>query len=265
MKERPILFSAAMVRALLDGSKTQTRRVMKPQPEPVPHRPGDYWWPCNAFQSMVSVSDTRAPGAHGMAGDACPHGAHGDQLRVRETFFAYGRWETRFSAKKARDEWHFVDMTAECDRAYQFAADNPNLVMAAGRGGALPGWYKRPAIFMPRWASRILLEIVSVRVERLNDCSEADAKAEGVMQLDADDSQRPEVRTKDGWQLCPTCAGTGLRSTLGASGGVNFDVECSECDTHLKLYRHLWEAINGPGSWAANPWCWAITFRRVTP
>ena len=123
----------------------------------------------------------------------------------------------------------------------------------------------RVSIHMPRWASRILLEIVSVRVERLNDCSEADAKAEGVMQLDADDWPRPETRTKDGWQLCPTCAGTGLRSTLGVGGGVNFDVDCTDCDTHLKLYRHLWEAINGAGSWAANPGVWVVEFARVTP
>ena len=235
MKERPILFSAPMVRALLDGSKTQTRRAMKPQPEPVPHRPGDYQWPCNAFQSMVSVSDTRAPGAHGMAGDACPHGAHRDQIWVRETFFAYGRWETRFSAKKARDEWHFVDMATECDRAYQFAADNPDLVLAAGRGGALPGWYKRPAIFMPRAASRILLEIVSVRVERLNDCSEADALAEGVKGEPCD----------------------------------HIRLSCEEIDccgpTAKGMYAALWDQINGAGAWAANPWVWAIEFKRVTP
>ncbi|NHQ93358.1 hypothetical protein [Janthinobacterium lividum] len=220
-KVRPILFSAPMVRAVLDGSKTQTRRVMKPQPEPAPHRPGDYQWPCNAFQSMVSVSDTRASGAHGMAGDACPHGAHRDQLRVRETFFAYGRWETRFSTKKARDEWHFVDMTTECDRAYQFAADNPDLPLATGRRSALPGWHKRPAIFMPRAASRILLEIASVRVERLNDCSVEDALAEGISHRTMND---PRVE-----------------------------------------YQRLWDDINGAGAWAANPWVWAIEFRRVTP
>lgn len=212
---------------------------MKPQPEPVPHRPGDYQWPCNAFQSMVSVSDTRAPGAHGMAGDACPHGAHGDRLRVRETFFAYGRWETRFSTKKARDEWHFVDMTTECDRTYQFAADSPDLVLAAGRGGALPGWHKRPAIFMPRAASRILLEIVSVRVERLNDCSEADAIAEGVHKFT--DSF---MRGLPGWEGYP-----------GAF---------ARPDAYTAYYD-LWEKINGAGSWDANPWVWAIEFKRVTP
>ena len=253
MKERPILFSAAMVRALLDGSKTQTRRVMKPQPQPVPHRPGDYQWPCNAFQSMVTVSDTRAPGAHGMAGDACPHGAHGDRLRVRETFFAYGRWETRFSAKKARDEWHFVDMTTECDRTYQFAADSPDLVLAAGRGGALPGWHKRPAIFMPRAASRILLQIVSVRVERLNDCSEADAKAEGVAPnwigpLD----KGPNGLGGEGWP------GDDYRHyTNGTDGEPAYSARES--------FESLWESINGVGAWAANPWVWAIEFKRVTP
>lgn len=245
MKERPILFSAPMVRALLDGSKTQTRRVMKPQPEPVPHRPSDYQWPCNAFQSMVSVSDTRAPGAHGMAGDACPHGAHGDQLRVRETFFAYGRWETRFSAKKARDEWHFVDMTAECDRTYQFAADNPNLALAAGRGGALPGWYKRPAIFMPRAASRILLEIVSVRVERLNDCIAPDARAEGL------------ISYEHFWRDC--------EYPLPDIAYEPFKGSPTRYSDPVQAYRALWEAINGAGSWAVNPWVWVIEFKRVAP
>ena len=238
IKEQPILMNSAMVRALLDGSKIQTRRIMKPQPEPVPHRPGDYQWPCNAFQSMVSVSDTRAPGAHGMAGDACPYGAHGDRLRVRETFFAYGRWETRSSAKKARDERHFVDMTVGCDRVYQFAADDPDLPMAEGRGGALPGWYMRPAIFMPRAASRILLEIVSVRVEQLTDCSEADALAEGVA---IDRSGCHFIDGANGRHMSP----------VGASA--------------VEAFASLWESINGTGSWALNPWVWVIEFKRGAP
>lgn len=247
MKERPLLMNGAMVRATLAGIKSQTRRIVKPQPKM--YEPGQ----------DVGLSDYVSDML------VCPYGRMGDHLWVRETFFAYGRWDTRFSEKKARDEWHFIDMTIECGRAYQYDADEPELLLAQGRGGALPGWYRRPAIFMPRAASRILLEIVSVRVERLNDCSEADAEAEGVMQLDADDCPRPETRTKEGWSLCPTCAGTGLRSTLGAGGGVNFDVDCTDCDTHLKLYRHLWEAINGAGSWDANPWVWRVEFSRVTP
>ena len=237
-KERPILFSAQMVRALLDGSKMQTRRVMKPQPEPVPHHPGDYQWPCNAFQSMVNVSDTCAPGTHGMASDACPHGAHGDRLRVRETSFAYGRWVTRYSQKKGRDEWHFIDMTIECDRAYQYDADAPDLPLAQGRGGALPGWYKRPAIFMPRWACRILLEIVSVRVERLQDISDADIVAEGIdMEALAESQDRYDI----------VCKGSGA---------------CGRA-TERTAWRDLWESTGC--DWDANPWCWAITFKRVTP
>ena len=238
MRNHPIIFAGPMIRALLEGSKMQTRRKMKPQPEPNPHRPGDYHWPCNAFQSMASVSDTRAPGAHGMAGDACPHGTHGDCLWVRETFFAYGRWVTRYSQKKGRDEWHFVDMTAECDRLYQYAADNPDVPMATGRGGALPGWHKRPAIFMPRAASRILLKIVSVRVERLQDISDADIVAEGI-DMDA------LAAAQDRYDIA--CKGS------GASGRA----------TERTAWRELWESTGG--DWDANEWLWVIEFKQVMP
>lgn len=271
MNTRPILFSGAMVRALLDGTKTQTRRVCKNQPYSNGHGwngsdimcHNDYLPPSAMLMDLGGRHLGSTSNLEGWETE-CPYGLPGDRLYVRETFYAYGRWETRFSAKKGRDEWHFVDMTLECDRRYQYVADNPDVPRAKDRGG-MPGWWTRPAIFMPRAASRIHLEAVDVRAEPLNDCSEADAKAEGVIQLDADECQRPEVRTKEGWALCPTCAGTGLHSTLGAGGGVNFDVDCEDCDTHAKLYRHLWESINGAGSWAANPWVWVVEFTRVTP
>lgn len=154
---------------------------------------------------------------------------------MRETFLAYGRRETRYSAKKARDEWH-LDMTVECDRRYQYAADNPDVPLTKGRGGALPGWYTRPAMFMPRAASRTLLEIVSVRVERLNDCSEADALAEGVI-----------VDLAGGHFVDAPAA-----RHVSAVGGPAVDA-----------YRSLWQQINGAGSWAANPWVRVIEFKRV--
>jgi hypothetical protein len=222
MTERGILFSGAMVRALLDGTKTQTRRACKPMNQ----------WVDQGCREVRMVDG--AP-HHFLKGAASPieklrspYGQPGDRLWVRETFFAFGRWETRFSEKKKRDEWHFIDMTVECDRAYQYAASNPEVPLAKGRGG-MPGWWTRPAIHMPRAASRILLEITGVRVERLQDISEADAAAEGW-------SRRPEVSN---------------------------DPQV-HADAARDWYMDLWEQINGVGSWSANPWVWVVEFKRVT-
>ena len=228
MKEHPILMNGAMVRATLAGNKTQTRRIIKPQPQMVTDKRIEPWQGDPAvLLSLLADS-----------GRKCPYGQLGDRIWVRETFFAYGRLVTRFSEKKARDEWHFIDMTAECDRAYQYDADSPDVPLAAGRGGALPGWYMRPSIFMPRAACRILLEIVSVRVERLQDISDADIVAEGIdIEALAESQDRYDI----------VCKGS------GASGRA----------TERTAWRELWESTGG--DWEANPWCWAITFKRVAP
>lgn len=211
MKERGILFSGAMVRALLDGTKTQTRRAVK--------NTALAWLESELEPGFVADRDN-GPG---------PYGQPGDRLWVRETFFAFGRWETRYNEKRQRDEWYFIDMTAECDCTYQYAADNPDLPLAKGRG-VTPGWHTRPALFMPRAVSRILLEIVSVRVERLQEIGEADARAEGVS---------VEERHTTGYR-----AGEFLPPSIRA-------------------YRDLWEQINGAGSWGANPWVWVVEFKRI--
>jgi hypothetical protein len=221
MTERGILFSAPMVRALLDGTKTQTRRAVKP------------------YEAHIGA--TAAPADvviehDGFAHRSCPYGLPGDRLWVRETFFAYGRWETRYNDKKQRDEWRFVDMTVGCDRTYQYAADNPDVPLAKGRG-ALPGWYARPAIHMPRVASRILLEIVAVRVERLQDISEADSRAEGIAAVDG---------TLDDAKVIDMAKRMGRRIKDAAP-----------------RYAAIWESINGAGSWGANPWVWVVEFRRI--
>ncbi|MEA3085258.1 MAG: hypothetical protein QOC89_2955 [Paraburkholderia sp.] len=109
--------------------------------------------------------------------DLSPYGFAGDQLCVKETFVAFGHWKTGFNAMKARDEWHFVDMTIESGFFYRFEGADPN---ARRLAGALPTWHTRPSIFMPRSASRITLEVTRVHVERLQDIREADATAEGV-------------------------------------------------------------------------------------
>lgn len=211
MKERGILFSGAMVRALLDGTKTQTRRAVKST--------ALAWLESELEPGFVADRD------NGLG----PYGQPGDRLWVRETFFAFGRWETRHNEKKQRDEWYFIDMTAECDCTYQYAADHPDVPLAKGRS-VTPGWHTRPALFMPRAVSRILLEIVAVRVERLQEIGEADARAEGVS---------VEERHTSGY-----CAGEFLPPSIRA-------------------YRELWEQINGAGSWDANPWVWVVEFKRI--
>jgi hypothetical protein len=178
MKERGILFSAPMVRALLDGSKTQTRRILKPNP---------------------NATETRTPA--GMV-PLCPYGKVGDRLWVREAW----RTVAEADALPPRD-------LAPAHRLW-FEANSDNQ----------PGFGRlRPGMFMPRWASRITLEITGVRVERLQDISEADALAEG-------------------------CA---AKHTADAEYNAR------------KAYAVLWESINGGGSWDANPWVWVVEFRRL--
>jgi hypothetical protein len=200
MTERGILFSAPMVRALLDGVKTQTRRALKDK-------------------ALAYVGDPERVLC------LCPYGKPGDRLWVRETFFAYGRWERRFDEDKRRDEWRFVDMTVECGRSYRYAAAAPALPVEKGRS-TTPGWTTRPGLFMPRAASRILLEVVAVRVERLQAISEADAWAEGI-----------------------ATTSTGIDGTLSPQAS----------------YRSLWERINGAGSWDADPWVWVVEFKQMVP
>lgn len=237
MKERPILFSGEMVRAILDGRKIQTRRVVRNQPPPdiglihVSHY----------HPTVIDQHGEEAPGAEifgaysddGYWGCKSPFGEPCDHLWVRETHFAYGRWETRYSPKKGRDEWHFIDMTVECDRNYQYTADSPAIPLANNRRGVTPGWWERPAIFMPHAASRITLAVTCVRVERLQEISEADARAEGAHSVD------------------PV---TGHECILDTGMG-----------SYLLHYRDIWEQIYGAGSWDANPWVWVISFQRIKP
>lgn len=230
MTERPILFSAPMVRALLAGTKTQTRRALKRQP----------WASCSIEEGHEGETPFVYSALHG-AGPGyeveesrtpcrCPYGQPGDRLWVRETWAPHP---------------DFPEMAARA----VYRAD-PECKYDVDR------W--RPSIHMPRRASRILLEITGVRVERLQDISEVDADAEGCERLDYERYDRDPA-------LCPKCDGLRLHRALGPNGGVIEDVDCVECDTYVKRYRHLWESINGAGSWAANPWVWVVEFKRVQP
>jgi hypothetical protein len=139
MKEHPILFPVPMVLAILEGRKTQTRRIVKFNDAGRVKHGKKNWHPDDPNALL-----------------ACPHGQIGNYLWVKETFFAFGRWETQFSKKKGRDEWHFVDVTLETERQYQY--DAPESYKPKYRSSVTPEWWKRPSLFMPRVASRILLE-----------------------------------------------------------------------------------------------------------
>lgn len=207
MIERGILVSAPMVKAILAGTKTQTRRALRPQPPDNACPPGWRW--------QVVPGGTWAPFDTGSSRRAftigrCRYGTPGDRLWVRETCSAFelpdGLDVVRYVADGGTRPIEDTEAAAE-------AWVKLNHYGGRGKGHVVP------AIHMPRWASRITLEVTEVRVERLRAISEADAQAEG-----AND----------------------------ATG------------SHREHYAAIWAAINGPGAWDANPWVWAVSFRRIT-
>lgn len=198
VKETPILFSTPMVRAILDGRKTQTRRAVDEQ------------W--SGRLGLASASLARYFPARS------PYGDRGDDLWVKET------WRT----SKSLDDVKPTNLRAGAAIEYRAGGNNVHGYCAAGMPG-MGRW--RPSIFMCRWMSRLTLEITGLRVERLQDIGEADAQAEGVERLSH-----------------------GFRDYSG-----KLDVQFGQATSS---YLTLWDAINGSGSWAANPWVWVVEFRR---
>ena len=186
MADLPVLFSASMVRALLDGRKLQTRRILKDQP-------GDLDKPFMMDDGSWHVTDSRG----GHMSPLAVRFRKGDRLYVRE---AIGRRPASFLGIKAKNGPWWKSK------------------------GAIPG------IHMPRWASRLTLTVTDVRVQRLQEISEADAVAEGW----------PHDRANL----------IGRRDVLKSSSEIR----------PRYWYAGLWELINGTGSWDANPWIVALTF-----
>lgn len=218
MKERPILFSGEMVRAILGGRKTQTRRVVKPQP------PAGIVY-LEPETCMLRVRAHDGLDHHAWNDIRCPYGQPGDRLWVRETWTrVHPAMLQSLDPDPDSHEWETV-YRADANGGY------------VGRMLECTRW--RPSIHMPRWASRLTLEITSVRVKRLHDISEEDAKAEGVE------------------------SGIWDRENGVLAGAVYPEDE--ERLSFRDGFGFVWESIYGPESWNANPWVWVVEFKRIQP
>lgn len=220
MTDRPILFSGPMVRALLSGSKTQTRRLLKPQPPE---------WATFCQQPMLNVLQQWVPsGLWRWSEDVqtpprplkCwPLDGEGNHYWLKPRFSVHDRLWVReaWRAMRAADGAAPRDLTPRAPVSYE-TDGNP-------LGGRL-----RASMHMPRWASRLTLTVTDVRIERLQECSEADARAEGIVKV-------------------------------GRFFGLeDADWDFASTESAVNSYAALWESINGPGSWDANPWIAAYTF-----
>lgn len=238
VREHPILFSAPMVRAILDGRKTQTRRVVKRTKAPECDLLTAPQW-AKPGEAVFLESANPVRGLTLLC--RCPYGVPGDRLWVKETHYAFGHWEpVAFSKprkRKGRQRWKFVPDSSEI--RYDAPTD-----FRKGRHAKDPGtpaWHKRSSLHMPRKASRLTLEITGVRVERLQDISTNDAHAEGY--------QRESF-----YRELDKAERIGSLARLTGSKADN---------PPKKWYSDLWDSINRKGSWAANPWVWVVEFRRV--
>lgn len=242
MKERPMLFNGPMVRAILSGQKTVTRRVAKPVKHP-------------------DLGNIYAPGALVLEKEpqhvierACPYGQPGDRLWVRETwqdvhpvqvidrYSQPGRagitcqpgvnYQTIY---RADGDYPVVYHTHQ--HPYRSLEPDPAHGLLAPAESGWTGW--TPSIHMPRWASRILLEITSVRVERLQGISDQQAIAEGI--------ERSTISPR-----------------LWKRGNLHGDQNTVQVTGFPTLaFRSIWEGVYGYESWAANPWVWVIEFKQV--
>lgn len=237
--EKPILFSTPMVQAVLTGTKTQTRRVVKPQPHIDSN--GDFCWkninfgqdskgPC--VQSIASSIPYRVLGTN-KTGIHNPYGKVGDELWVRETFFPTNHGYSLYKA----------DFAPVCGQMSLGKDDEGKHVMVK-----VSDYKWKPSIHMPREASRIQLRITDIRVERLQDISEEDAIAEGIKELQ----------------------GGGYKDYLISTKNIDAGVDESSSSPAKESFRSLWDSINGEPrkdgqdiSWKSNPWVWVVEFEVI--
>lgn len=239
MRILPILFNGEMVRAILDGRKTCTRRVVKPQ-----------WNGCDncmcihdefLYDSKSNVVYCARCGEPLSPARKPPY-QPGDILYVRETVW--------------RETGYYVDINGEIiitwHNKFRYVASDKK-----PEPWGTCSWIKCPSIHMPKEAARIWLRVTDVRLERLQAITEDGAKAEGM----PDSLDYPVDKA-----YCPLCKGEGIIGTVDVHSLGHMDVDCPYCDSHRKRFENLWDSINQKYldcyGWAANPWVWVIEFER---
>ena len=252
MAIKPILFNTEMVRAILDGRKSCTRRIIKPQWEECPHCKyvhNEYIYDKLAENVYCArcgyplVPERRAP-------------YHTDDiLYVRETWQC---WRA-----------HRYEATADIrfraggdDVRLQFANGNTDSINRLDYDTFVHKWFSyngewKPSLFMPKEAARIWLKVTDVRVERLQDITEDGAEAEGM----PDSLDYPVDKA-----YCPLCKGEGIIGTVDVHSLGHMDVDCPYCDSYRKRFENLWNSIKQKSldryGWDASPWVWVIEFER---
>lgn len=241
MKERGMIFNSEMVRAILEGRKTQTRRMIKGVDGAASFNPE---WDINGEEIFVVLGEKDHTGMNPVLGAiSCPFGAVGDRIWVREAF------QGPLVSEELLEEY----------RAYPEKFENPEYCEYAADGGPRPeycdlddnlrhGW--RPSIHMPRWASRIMLEITGVRVEKLDKISEEDAISEGMQDV-----------------ICPSCKDDPDYSTTqydpDTLAAVD-EIPCQSCESNRSKFFALWDSICGEGNHCMGDWVWVIEFKRIS-
>lgn len=222
----PLLMQPSMVQAVINDSKTATRRLsgldaVNDNPDKWEYvrfwdGHAKFWEKHNAIHEIYIK---------------CPYGNPGDVIWIRETYIAYGHWASITNPDTEKKIWSFKDLTLSEGKPYYYLGQDHPFKLQTGRKNI--GWYKRPAIFMPKEACRLFLETESIDCEMLQDITEADSFREGIT-----------------WNVGPVQGGYGAR-------------ESTKHITPIGAFKDLWITINGEDSWNKNPWVWIVGFKKT--
>lgn len=223
-RQVPMLFSPAMVEALLAGRKTETRRILNPQPETYQNDAGET---CDIYPFKVE-GQTRSRIASGFGGSGvittqeC-RAEVGDLIWVKEAHYAFGWWETtdELTKKTLKPKRQFVRFP-HTPVLFEAPAD-----VVTGQPEQRSGWYKRSSLFLPKLESRLTLRVTGFTIEQLHDVNIWSAIAEGIEETPLDDRY---------------------------SGFRNYRNQHGPFECPVDSYASLWDSINGPNAWNANPW-----------